>query len=152
MIYIDESGIDRFLQRDYARSPRGMQVISNAKGKKFQRVSMISGKCGKNIIAPMIYRGTADTKLFEGWVEHCLLPELTAGKVIVMDNYSIHKSNKTKGIIENAGCKIVFLPPYSPDLNPIEKFWAWIKNKVRNLLPNSSSLEDAICEAFKEVK
>ena len=118
---MDESGIDRFLHKEYARSERGKQVICNIKGNKYQRFSMIAAQVGKSILAPFVFQGTADTKLFEGWVEKCLLPTLCAGQVIIMDNYIIHKSKKTKGLIESAGCRILFQPPYSPYLNPIEQ-------------------------------
>jgi transposase len=63
-----------------------------------------------------------------------IIKELKAGQIVIMDNASFHKSQKTRDLIESVGCKLIFLPPYSPDLNPIEKFWAnmkrWIKNKV----------------------
>jgi hypothetical protein len=87
IVYIDESGIDKFLHRDYARSPRGMQVISSIKGKKYQRVSMVAAQCGKDILAPLVFEGTADTNLFNNWLEKCLIPELKPGKTIILDNY-----------------------------------------------------------------
>jgi transposase len=72
--------------------------------------------------------------LFEDWVEQFLIKELTAGQVVIMDNAAFHKSQKTKELIESVGCAVIFLPPYSPDLNPIEKFWPnmkrWIKDKM----------------------
>ena len=73
-------------------------------------------------------------ELFNDWLEQFLLKELKPGQFVVMDNAAFHKSKKTKELIESVGCKIIFLPPYSPDLNPIEKFGAnmkrWIKNKI----------------------
>ena len=113
---MDESGIDRFLHQEYARSPRGTQVICDVKGNKYQRVSMIAAQVEKSILAPFVFQGTADTKLFEGWVEKCLLPELKAGNVVIMDNYTIHKSKKTQELIEDSGCKILFLHLILPTL------------------------------------
>ena len=128
-------------------------MISEVKGKKYQRISMVAGKCGEKIIAPMIYKGSANTNLFEAWVEQMLVPVLKPGQVVVMDNYVIlHKSKKTKELIESVGCRIIFQPPYSPDLNKIEHFWNWIKNMVRKLLPQSETLEQALCDAFKRTK
>ena len=127
-------------------------MISEVKGKKYQRISMVAGKCGEKIIAPMIYKGSANTNLFEAWVEQMLVPVLKPGQVVVMDNYVIHKSKRTKELIESVGCRIVFQPPYSPDLNKIEHFWNWIKNMVRKLLPQSENLEQALCDAFKRTK
>ena len=127
-------------------------MISEVKGKKYQRISMVAGKCGEKIIAPMIYKGSANTNLFEAWVEQMLVPVLKPGQVVVMDNYVIHKSKRTKELIESVGCRIIFQPPYSPDLNKIEHFWNWIKNMVRKLLPQSENLEQALCDAFKRTK
>ena len=127
-------------------------MISEVKGKKYQRISMVAGKCGEKIIAPMIYKGSANTSLFEAWVEQMLVPVLKPGQVVVMDNYVIHKSKRTKELIESVGCRIIFQPPYSPDLNKIEHFWNWIKNMVRKLLPQSETLEQALCDAFKRTK
>ena len=127
-------------------------MISEVKGKKYQRISMVAGKCGEKIIAPMIYKGSANTSLFEAWVEQMLVPVLKPGQVVVMDNYVIHKSKRTRELIESVGCRIIFQPPYSPDLNKIEHFWNWIKNMVRKLLPQSETLEQALCDAFKRTK
>ena len=91
-------------------------MISEVKGKKYQRISMVAGKCGEKIIAPMIYKGSANTNLFEAWVEQMLVPVLKPGQVVVMDNYVIHKSKRTKELIESVGCRIIFQPPYSPCL------------------------------------
>ena len=87
-------------------------------------------------IAPMVFNGSCNTKLFEAWVEQFLIKELKPGQFVVMDNASFHKSQKTRELIESVGCKLIFLPPYSPDLNPIEKFWAnmkrWIKARINS--------------------
>ena len=82
----------------------------------------------------MVFNGSCNTDLFNNWVEQFLIKELEPNQVVVMDNASFHKSQKTKELIESVGCTLIFLPPYSPDLNPIEKFWAnmkrWIKNRI----------------------
>lgn len=148
MVSLDESGINKFLYREYARAPRGKQIISSIKGKKYQRVSMIAAQCQKKVLAPMVFEGTADTKLFNNWLEKSLMPELKPGQTVVMDNYVIHKSSKTKEIIERAGCKVLYLPPYSPDLNPIENLWATIKARIRNISSSEKSLNKAIDQAL----
>jgi len=73
-----------------------------------------------------------------------LIKQLTPGQVVVMDNASIHKSERTRELIESVGCKLLFLPPYSPDLNPIEHFWAWLKQKIKSCIQNFNSIFNAI--------
>lgn len=109
---------------------------------------MIAGLCNKRVIAPLIYKATTDTTLFNNWLENCLAPHLKTGQLVVMDNYIIHKSDKTRQIIENTGAKLLFLPPYSPDLNPIENTWALIKQIIRFNQHRYDSIFCAIKLAF----
>ena len=80
-----------------------------------------------------------------------LLPELTPGTTLILDNASIHKSEKTKDLISSYNCKLIFLPPYSPDLNPIEKVWAQLKAIIRKSIKSFKSLSDAIDFAFRSI-
>jgi transposase len=81
-----------------------------------------------------------------------LIPTLTIGKTIVIDNASFHQSQKIKALIESAGCKLVYLPPYSPDLNPIELFWSKVKHTIRKKSARTFHvLSEAISEAFQSV-
>lgn len=73
-----------------------------------------------------------------------LIENLTTGQVLILDNASFHKSVESQKLVEAAGCKILFLPPYSPDLNPIEKYWANMKTRVRELLPKAKTLAEAL--------
>jgi transposase len=79
-------------------------------------------------------------------IEQFLIKELKSGRVIIMDNAAFHKSNKTRELIESVGCRLIFLPPYSPDLNPIKKFWAnmkrWIKNKIFSVTQLHQTITD----------
>lgn len=75
----------------------------------------------------MVFNGSCSTLLFETWVEKFLIKELKPNQVVIMDNAAFHKSKRTKDLIESVGCTVLFLPPYSPDFNPIEKFWANMK-------------------------
>lgn len=150
LIYIDESGIDEFLQRDYARSARGKEVISDVYGRKYGRLSVIAAYCPhtKELIAPFVFEGHTDAKRFNGWLEKCLLPELERGKKLVMDNATFHKSRETKEIIKAKGCDLIFQPAYSPDLNPIEQQWAIIKSKFRKYKHLFNNFNDAVDYAF----
>ena len=105
---------------------------------------MIAALKDKKLLAPMCFEGTCDTQLFNLWLKQELLPNLAIGQVLILDNASFHKSSATRKLVESYGCSIVFLPPYSPDLNPIEKYWANMKTKIRELLPTVPTLSAAI--------
>ena len=82
----------------------------------------------KEIFAPMTFTGTGNRDLFEMWLEKCLLPKLNPGDIIVIDNASFHKSQAIEDLISQFGCELLYLPPYSPDFNPIENWWFVLKN------------------------
>ena len=151
LVFLVESGIDSFVSRHFGRAYRGEKIQGEVSGKRYARKSFIAAKVGSAIIAPMIFEGTCNSALFETWIEKVLVQELTPGKVIIMDNATFHKSTKAKKLIEQAGCELLFLPPYSPDLNPIEKFWAYLKKRIREVIANFRTLEQAIVFAFKTV-
>ena len=104
----------------------------------------MAAKCQKEILAPLGYSGTCDSQLFNFWIENILVNQLKQGQTVIMDNAKIHKTEKTKKLIENAGCNLVFLPPYSPALNPIENFWGTLKKNIKSSMHESNSLMDAI--------
>ncbi|GAJ46764.1 hypothetical protein HE1_01103 [Holospora elegans E1] len=87
---------------------------------------IISGLVNNKPTAPIVFNGSCDTVLLQVWVEF-LIKELKSGQGVIMDNASFHKSNRSQELIESVKCSIIFLLPYSPDLNPIEKFWANMK-------------------------
>jgi transposase len=148
LVYVDECGIDRYLYREYAYSPRGEKVVAQISGRKFKRTNIIAGICGHEWVAPMTYDCTTDSMLFEYWFENCLLNEVEPGSVIVLDNASFHKKSVLTNLALRKNCTVLFLPPYSPDLNPIEKKWAWIKKKLRKILPVFDSFEAALVCCF----
>lgn len=115
LVFVDESGIDSFIFRSHGWSKRGHAAYGNVSGKRFYRESFIAAKCSSKILAPLCFQGTCYTKLFEMWIEKFLAPELKPGQVVIMDNATFHKSKKTQELIEQAQCKLIFLPPYSPE-------------------------------------
>ena len=102
----------------------------------------------RKIIAPFCYQGTCDTNLFNFWVERFLVPVLKPEQVIILDNATFHKSQKTKELMLSVGCRIFFLPLYSPDLNPIERFWANLKRTIRENLKKFKTLSETIDYSF----
>lgn len=147
---MDESGIDASLCRQYGRSKRGNQIKSNVSGKRSQRTSIISGwfHGAKKFMAPYVFNGYTDATRFNEWLEKCLAPEMKPGQTLVLDNASFHKTLKTKEIMEKAGCKLLYLPPYSPDFNPIEKQWAILKRKYKTFRHRGYEHDTAIDAAF----
>lgn len=98
---------------------------------------MIAAKIDKSLIAPMLFDGTCNTEVFNAWLKQELCPYLNDRHILVMDNATFHKSNQTVKLVQDTGAEILFLPPYSPDLNPIEKAFATIKKNRQNY-PNQS--------------
>ena len=101
-----------------------------------------------DLMATNTFNGSCNTEFFNRWVEQELIKELKPGQYVVMDNASFHKSAKTIELIESVGCKVIFLPPYSPDLNPIEKFWDNMKRWIKNKIEKAYQLYDAIALFF----
>jgi len=101
------------------------------------------------ILAPFQYSGTMNSSLFEFWFSSQLLHSLDKGTVIVIDNASFHSPRRLLSAAQKAGCRLLFLPPYSPELNPIEHFWAWLKCFLRKILSSASSFDDALFTAFQ---
>lgn len=148
-MYVDETGIDSYLYRQYARAPRGEKVLAKISGKKYKRTNIVSGICCGRWVAPLQYSGSTDSRLFEYWFENCLLQEARKGSTIILDNATFHKKANLSDLANQRGCSVLFLPPYSPDLNPIEKKWAWLKRKLREILPSFTSLDDALWTIFQ---
>lgn len=148
IVYIDESGIEERIVKDRGWGKKSEKLIAQKSGKYYERTNIIAGYVNKNSIAPMVFNGSCTTDLFNNWVEHFLIKELKPNQVVVMDNASFHKSSKTRELIESVDCKIVFLPPYSPDLNPIEKFWANMKRWIKDKIDGFDKLFDALVHFF----
>jgi isftu1 transposase len=147
-VYLDERGINDYLHREYGRGLRGKGVSGEISGKRFARQSVISALFKGKFLAPMCYEGTCDTTLFNTWLKEMLILNLIPGQVLILDNASFHKSAESQKLVEAAGCKILFLPPYSPDLNPIEKYWANMKKKVREFLKEVQTFSEALDNAI----
>jgi len=144
LAFIDEAGVDNRLFREYARAPRGKKVMADIPGKKRERYSMIGGLLNKKFISPFTFQGGCNSRVLNVWLKDIFLPELPKGTTIVMDNAAFHKAEETRQIIENAGCYLLFLPTYSPDLNPIEHCWHTLKARLKPLIQKTQ-------ENFQEI-
>ena len=151
LVYIDESGVEETIIKDRGWGKKGERIHGKRSGKYYNRINVLSALCNNKSIAPFIFKGTCNTELFNKWVEGILIKELKKGQVVIMDNASFHKSQKTIDLIESAGCRVIFLPPYSPNLNPIEKFWANMKRWIRTHISKINDLYTAISFFFNDI-
>lgn len=136
------------MHRTKGRAPRGKKVKKKHKGRRFKRRNVIAGLCGKQVLALVTYAWATDSIWFVEWFEHCLIPVLQPNSVIVMDNASFHPKNALRTIAEAYGHRIVFLPAYSPDKNPIENLWANLKTWLRSFSENYKKIQEAILAYF----
>ena len=134
----------------YGYSPKGERLNGMKSGGRKGRINRIAGYQDGQLIALFTIQGSWNRLVFETWLETCLIPGLKPGNIVVIDNASFHHGGRIEALIEAAGCKVMYLPPYSPDLNRIEKCWAWIKSRVRKLLRDSYNLREAIDTVLKE--
>jgi transposase len=127
VVFMDETGFCPTPWRDYGWGQVGARVSGERPSGTRPRTGLIGGYLNGKLIAPWLFDGTCNTELFNLWLTTQLLPTLRPGSVIVLDNAAFHRSRATLDLVRMAGCKVLFLPPYSPHLNPIEKLWGTIK-------------------------
>ena len=150
LVYIDEMGCDNKLSVLRGWSLIGDPSYGEVLAYKTQRRSIIAGYSypDKKIIAPLEYSGYTNTELFNQWFEKHLCPSLKPKTKIVMDNASFHKSSKLAEIVSKFDVQILYLPPYSPDLNPIEKVWTNFKKILRRVNNSFEKFSDTISYVF----
>lgn len=107
-------------------------------------MNRIAALCNQKLMAPFTVEGACHRTVFETWLETCLLPTLQPGQVVVLDHATFHKGGRISQLIQDAGCQLLDLPPYSPDLNKIEQCWSWLKSRIRKQLHQFNCLRDAI--------
>lgn len=154
LVFIDESGFNTSMTRLRARAPRGKRAygkVPRNRGKNQTLIASITLEGGMG--EAMCIKGGTDGAVFEAYVEKFLAPSLHEGQVVVLDGLGAHRSERARELIEGRGCDLVFLPPYSPDLNPIEEAFSKIKNIVRKFGARTrEALNEAIAEALSEIK
>jgi len=127
-------------------------VYAYTPGGHWSTTTMIAALRTSGPSAPMVINGPVDTEVFRAYVQHVLLPTLCPGDIVVMDNLSSHKAPDIRERIESAGAYLWYLPPYSPDFNPIEQMWSKVKNALRTAgARTEETLYNAIAQALKTV-
>ena len=127
LVYVDESGVQKYHQRPNYRSKRGVRYHWEKPGKRYAKTNVIAGLLGKRHVAVRCYEHTTKSDFFNDWFENELIPAIPIFSLIIMDNASFHKKGELHEIAAKHGVFVLFLPPYSPDYNPIEKSWANLK-------------------------
>jgi transposase len=152
LVFLDESGVNTSMARDCGRCPRGERLVDSAPAGLWQTSTLVAAVRLDGVVAPMVIDGPINGQSFADYVEQSLVVELEPGDIVVMDNLPVHKSRRVADAIQAAGCTLVFLPPYSPDLNPIENLWSKVKAILRKAAARTfESVVDATGDALRAV-
>jgi len=152
LIFIDESGVNLALTRLFARSLKGTRARGPRPQKRGRNVSLIAAIGLNGVLTQVSLFGATDGLTFEAFIAQRLVPKLWAGACVLMDNCSIHKGNEIEQRITQAGARLIYLPPYSPDFSPIENCWSKIKSILRAKGARTyADLTQVIAEAFDNV-
>ena len=136
-VFIDECGVTTDLLRRYGRSPRGTRLHDHTPCSHWETTTVVAALRLEGLTAPAVFDGPIDTPSFLAYVEQVLVPTLRRGDVVVLDNLAVHKQPEVRAAIERAGASLRFLPPYSPDFNPIELAFAKLKAWLRAARPRT---------------
>jgi transposase len=140
------------MARAYGRAPTHERVYGSVPKNWGDNITLSAGLTCEGLIAPLRLIGSLDADIFEAYIEQFVVPELRPGDLVVMDNLSAHKRASVGAMIVAAGAELVFLPPYSPDLNPIEMVWSKVKSVLRTLAARTfEALEEAIVTALRSI-
>lgn len=131
LVFVDETWASTNMARRYGRCPRGERLRMSVPHGHWKTTTVIAGLRSSGIVAPFVIDCAVDRDVFETWIEQVLVPELRAGDIVVMDNLSSHKGPRVQALIQTAGAELRYLPPYSPDFNPIENAFAKLKALLR---------------------
>ena len=167
IVYVDEAGFDNRDDYPYGYSYKGTRCHALKSGKRVARISWIAALKEGKVFAPLTYEGCCNRHVFKTWLEKSLLPKLNPGNVIVIDNATFHKADatprrrKAQGnahqagqsileVVQNAGCEIWYLPPYSPDLNKIERWWSVLKTWMKQRIFDFGTIRECVDSAFAQ--
>jgi len=144
-VFLDETGAKTNMTRAFARARRGRRAVDYAPQGHWNTTTLVAAITQELALAPMVLDGPMDVLAFEAYVEHMLIPALPAHAIVVMDNLSPHKAPSVGRHLRAAGAELWYLPPYSPDFNPIEQMWAKIKSALRRAKARS---QEELCTAI----
>lgn len=150
--FVDEAGVNLALTRLYGRAPAGARAVGSVPCNYGPNVTLLGALGLTGLDALMTVDGATDGDVFRAFVEHVLCPTLQAGDVVVMDNLRAHKVAGIEAAITDCGARLIYLPPYSPDLSPIEQGWSKLKTCLRRAgAQTREALEEAIAHAMERI-
>lgn len=149
---IDEAGIWSHMRRSHGYAPRGQRAVSIEPFQAEIRQTVLAGLSMRGILAPLILDGAMDGPSFVAWLEQEMLPQMRPGDILVLDNLPVHHVKSVAPCVERAGVKLEYLPPYSPDLSPIEPMWSKVKAFLRKIGAGTrEDIEKAFCQALDAI-
>jgi transposase len=152
VVFLDETSTQTAMTRSHGRAPRGERVVGAVPRNHGPNVSCLAALTPAGICAPLVIEGAIDRRVFLPWLRERLLPALVPGTTIVLDNLSVHRSPAVRAAVEAAGCRLRYLPPYSPDFNPIEQAFAKLKAYLRGVAARAyDPLVDAIGDGLLRI-
>lgn len=151
-MFLDESGASTQMTRNYGRAPRGERVAEGTPQRHWHTVTMLAALTTRGLQSPMTIESPTDGDIFLAYLEQVLCPQLHPGQLVIMDNLSAHKVAGVQQLIAATGARLLYLPPYSPDFNPIEQAWSKIKQLLRAAKARTlEALQSAIAQALAAV-
>jgi transposase len=131
VVFLDETAAKTNMARGHGYAPRGQRLGGEVPYRRWQTTTFLGAMRAGGFIAPLVVDGAMTSELFAAYVERVLVPELSPGDVVVLDNLSCHRQGAVRALIEGAGCRVEYLPAYSPDYNPIEMAFSKLKRLLR---------------------
>jgi transposase len=152
LVFIDESGVTTNMVRRFARALDGRRALGRAPAGRYEKLTLLGAIALHGLLALMTIPAATDGAVFLAFIQQVLVPELRAGQVVVFDNLSPHKQPGVRAAIEAAGCRVIFLPPYTPEWNPIEPCWSKMKEFLRSRAASTrDALEAAVADAMDTI-
>lgn len=151
-VFLDEIGAHTSLTRLYARAPRGQRAVGAVPQGTWETTTLVSAIRRDGVVASLAFQGATDEAAFRTYVAEVLVPALRPDDIVALDNLSVHRASWVARTLRKAGVGVWYLPPYSPDYNPIEKVWAKVKALLRKAAARTTeALWDAIADALRAV-
>jgi len=129
---------------DYGSNQRGKKFYALISGTRKGKINMIVVYRNEQLIAPITVDASCNRIIFESWITTRMIPYLKPGQYLILDNATFDKGGNIRTMVEEAGCQLLYLPPYSPDFNKLEQCWSWLKSHIRRCLDKFNTLRDAM--------